>query len=162
MRHRVTRRLTRLQTMHNVFKYSKIIQNGSLRWRFGCFLWLRDCVKFNKEIDKQYGVSNWRTLKHSHLCYDRNAFNVIMRCFLQIIPDWKRSFLKRRHIHVFTGSKWLFNIPFKQYQVTATNSKTPIVIMQARNARTHTHTHTNTHTHWTTRTHARNIQEQEM
>ena len=32
----VTRRLTRLQTMRNVLKYSKKNQNGSLRLRFGC------------------------------------------------------------------------------------------------------------------------------
>ena len=32
----VTRRLTRLQTMRNVLKYRKIVQNGSLRLRFGC------------------------------------------------------------------------------------------------------------------------------
>ena len=36
MRRRVTRRLTRLQTMRNVLKYSKIVQNGSVRLRFGC------------------------------------------------------------------------------------------------------------------------------
>ena len=32
----VTRRLTRLQTMRNVLKCGKIIQHGSVRWRFGC------------------------------------------------------------------------------------------------------------------------------
>ena len=36
VRRRVTRRLTRLQTMRKVFKYSKIVQNGSMRLRFGC------------------------------------------------------------------------------------------------------------------------------
>ena len=36
LRRRVTRRLTRLQTMRNVLKYSKIVQNVSVRWRFGC------------------------------------------------------------------------------------------------------------------------------
>ena len=36
LRRRVTRRLTRLQTMRNALKYSKIDQNGSVRWRFGC------------------------------------------------------------------------------------------------------------------------------
>ena len=34
--YRVTQRLTRLQTMRNVLKYSKIVQNGSVRLRFGC------------------------------------------------------------------------------------------------------------------------------
>ena len=36
MRRRVTRRLTRLQTMRNFLTYSKLVQNGSVRLRFGC------------------------------------------------------------------------------------------------------------------------------
>ena len=36
VRRRVTRRLTRLQTMCNVLKHRKIIWNGSVRLRFGC------------------------------------------------------------------------------------------------------------------------------
>ena len=36
MRRRVTRRLTRLQTMCNVLKYRKIPQNVALRLRCGC------------------------------------------------------------------------------------------------------------------------------
>ena len=36
VRRRVTRRLTRLQTMCNDIKYCKISKNGSLRLRLGC------------------------------------------------------------------------------------------------------------------------------
>ena len=36
VRRRVTRSLTRLQTMYNVLKYSKILSNGALRLRCGC------------------------------------------------------------------------------------------------------------------------------
>ena len=46
VRHRVTRRLPRLQTMCNVLKYRTILKSGSVRLRFGCYHFF-DLLKFS-------------------------------------------------------------------------------------------------------------------
>jgi len=53
VRRRVTRRLTRRQTMCSVLKYCKIIQTGSVRLRFGCVIFSVYCI-FTSHYHTEY------------------------------------------------------------------------------------------------------------
>jgi len=94
LRRRVTRRLTRLQTMRNTIKYSKIVPNSSVRLRFFFqFTYVQYCTRGQccffvwfcgvRELSIVYVVSPARTLSLHFLLtpmahysiYTANKFN---------------------------------------------------------------------------------------
>ena len=86
VRRRVTRRLTRLQTMCNLLKYRKILSNGALRLRCGC-------VYFFNLLKTSTVTGSWLLVEQDSLYFYRGPFTVYYPNVKHLRSEWNTKLL---------------------------------------------------------------------